>query len=81
VRDVAEPLLAVGEVARRLRISVSTVGRLFDDGILQHVQERSCRKAYEGQVDWIVAARNAGRSGSYRDFAAEWLAAQQQVSA
>lgn len=71
----AERLLSVSETARRLRVSAATVGRMFDDGILEHVQERACRKSYEGQVDWIVAALNAGRSGSYRQFGAEWKAA------
>ncbi len=77
---VAERLLPVGEIARRLSIPVSTAARYLEEDVLQCVRRRRRRNAYESQVDWIVAALNAHRSGSIEGFAQEWKAQRKQAA-
>jgi hypothetical protein len=78
---VAEPLLTIGETARRLRVSRSAVTRMFTSGVLSCVRYPVQRKAYEGQVDHVVAAMREGRPGSIKQFAAEWATQRQQPQA
>ena len=74
-----ELLLTITAAAERLKVSYSTVVRLLDDPDgLQCVRQRSRRKANSRQVAYVVAAIEAGRSGSIESFAAEWRAAQEQ---
>lgn len=74
--DLAKPALFLShaETARRLGIGVATVGRLLNDGALDFVKQRTQRKPYRAQVEHIEAALAAGRTGSIKEFAAEWRA-------
>lgn len=65
--------LHAGEIAERLRTPRKTVNRLFEDGYLRSVSDRGWRMAYADQIEYIVAALSARRTGSIGQFAQEWL--------
>ena len=77
---VTERRLTVGEIAARLGVSYSTASRLLDDDDLLVIRDRSWRMAYESQIAYIVAALNACRPGSIRDFATEWRVQHEQAA-
>lgn len=67
--------------AELMGISVSTVARLLNEGVLAFIRPRRQRQLYTSQVEYIAAARRAGRTGSVAEWAAEWNAARQQIQA
>lgn len=81
--DTGDPFLTHSQAARRLHVSVRTIGRLMNDEALSFVRTRTFRRPYASEVDYIAAAISAGRTGSIREFHEEWQASrhQQAVSA
>jgi hypothetical protein len=72
-KTAAPERLHAGEIAERLRTPRKTVNRLFEDGFLRPVSDRGWRMAYADQIDHIVGALAARRTGSIGQFAQEWL--------
>lgn len=73
-----DPFLTHREAAERLHVSVRTIGRLMNKGALGFMRSCEQRRPYAGQVDYIAAAIDAGRTGSIREIGAEWTASRQQ---
>ena len=68
----------ISDAALRLGVHRNTVTRAIDDGDIPFITFRGTRRIAAALVTYVVAAINSGRSGAVEDFAAEWVAEQQQ---
>jgi transposase InsO family protein len=75
-----DPFLTQRETATRLHVSASTVGRLLNEDALSFFRKRRQRKPYASQINYVVQAIEAGRTGSIAEIADEWRRARQHAA-